>query len=802
MTTTTTRPAGAGRHVRDDRGSKTQVALAADVQAETETARRIARLLAERESADAGLVILTAPVGAGLAGAVRRALAEGGDRAAWVHTLPERADGAQRALAHGEDAAGEQLTVAAPSMADTLDELTGLLGEGTVLVIDAFHALTPASAHTVIMWAQAARARGIRIVLGYHPALDRAGVGALLQVAMAATWIDVHGLREEDVRADLQALGAWANPAVLEVAVEACAGNAALLRALRRSLEAEAVITGPAVAAALVQALEGSSLRLLTEQGGDAAALAALAGLVRPEVALADAAAALGIAPAEAVRLEKLVMELGLCPTTRPLARAATDAVHQHVSLETRRVASRAARDLLDATQVGQGRFFAIRAAVGDPLTGCLELARAAYDEAAAAAKFARCEQIAATLMSRSDDPGEVAWAKAARLAAWVHTDWAQFATQAHWCADPAVAAYLERAGVPDWLLALECPQARGRLSPAREAGEAELFGLAEDAIFGRPCEDAVAEWDTRLAGAGLLAVPAPVASRMALAWLGLADYEAAHRWASVAAFTAGTGDTADCAMGHLIAAHASLRLGQFAAADQQAKAAAELFGGFGARTLEKFAVLTRAHVAGEAGEPVPVLPELEVGAPAGIAAYHSYVQARGLLKAGRGDAAVRAFFECGRSLKALGIDNPSLLNWRPHLIALFRASGQHDFMRHVEDDLVAAWRAWARVAPQAAARRSEVLGARAAEVCDPAAAASDEPSIDALSAAEMRVVELVVKGASNRDAAKTLYLSKRTVDTHLGNVYRKLGLSSRDELTTLVQRLAPRRGPGLHVFG
>ena len=41
--------------------------------------------------------------------------------------------------------------------------------------------------------------------------------------------------------------------------------------------------------------------------------------------------------------------------------------------------------------------------------------------------------------------------------------------------------------------------------------------------------------------------------------------------------------------------------------------------------------------------------------------------------------------------------------------------------------------------------------------------------------------------GATNREAAERLFLSPRTVDFHLGNIYRKLGVRSRTELAVLV---------------
>ena len=54
---------------------------------------------------------------------------------------------------------------------------------------------------------------------------------------------------------------------------------------------------------------------------------------------------------------------------------------------------------------------------------------------------------------------------------------------------------------------------------------------------------------------------------------------------------------------------------------------------------------------------------------------------------------------------------------------------------------------------------------------------------VDALTAQELSVAKLVVGGATNRDAAATLYVSPKTIEFHLGNVYRKLGVRSRTEL-------------------
>ncbi|MEU1466226.1 AAA family ATPase [Streptomyces sp. NPDC005727] len=54
------------------------------------------------------------------------------------------------------------------------------------------------------------------------------------------------------------------------------------------------------------------------------------------------------------------------------------------------------------------------------------------------------------------------------------------------------------------------------------------------------------------------------------------------------------------------------------------------------------------------------------------------------------------------------------------------------------------------------------------------------------LTAQERQVAALVRQGLSNRDAATQLFVSPRTVDFHLRNVFSKLGVASRAELTAL----------------
>jgi DNA-binding CsgD family transcriptional regulator len=58
-----------------------------------------------------------------------------------------------------------------------------------------------------------------------------------------------------------------------------------------------------------------------------------------------------------------------------------------------------------------------------------------------------------------------------------------------------------------------------------------------------------------------------------------------------------------------------------------------------------------------------------------------------------------------------------------------------------------------------------------------------ENPETVGLTSAEQRVVRFAAQGVSTPDIAQNLYLSPKTVEWHLANVYRKLGVRSRSEL-------------------
>jgi len=69
------------------------------------------------------------------------------------------------------------------------------------------------------------------------------------------------------------------------------------------------------------------------------------------------------------------------------------------------------------------------------------------------------------------------------------------------------------------------------------------------------------------------------------------------------------------------------------------------------------------------------------------------------------------------------------------------------------------------------------------------------EPDDSVLTAQELRVAAAVQRGASNRDIAADLFLSPKTVEFHLRQIYRKLDVHSRTQLIVALAERAPPAG-------
>ena len=66
---------------------------------------------------------------------------------------------------------------------------------------------------------------------------------------------------------------------------------------------------------------------------------------------------------------------------------------------------------------------------------------------------------------------------------------------------------------------------------------------------------------------------------------------------------------------------------------------------------------------------------------------------------------------------------------------------------------------------------------------------ASGHAGLEALSAREREVAELVTDRRTNKEIAAALFLSEKTVETHLRNIFRKLSASSRVQVARAVER-------------
>ena len=59
----------------------------------------------------------------------------------------------------------------------------------------------------------------------------------------------------------------------------------------------------------------------------------------------------------------------------------------------------------------------------------------------------------------------------------------------------------------------------------------------------------------------------------------------------------------------------------------------------------------------------------------------------------------------------------------------------------------------------------------------------------DQLTAQELQIARLAAQGLSNREIGQQLYVSHRTIATHLYRIYPKLGVAARNELVQALAR-------------
>jgi DNA-binding CsgD family transcriptional regulator len=92
----------------------------------------------------------------------------------------------------------------------------------------------------------------------------------------------------------------------------------------------------------------------------------------------------------------------------------------------------------------------------------------------------------------------------------------------------------------------------------------------------------------------------------------------------------------------------------------------------------------------------------------------------------------------------------------------------------------------------------AQALAERAGTELRAAGGRSSEPEatgVGQLTVSERRVAELAAEGHSNPEIAQSLFVTRKTVETHLGRVYRKLGISGREQLAHALDEQAPVAG-------
>jgi len=115
---------------------------------------------------------------------------------------------------------------------------------------------------------------------------------------------------------------------------------------------------------------------------------------------------------------------------------------------------------------------------------------------------------------------------------------------------------------------------------------------------------------------------------------------------------------------------------------------------------------------------------------------------------------------------------------------ATFRAAGQRTAARKpLLEGLGLAARCGARALERRARAELAAIGVRPRT--------TDRTGTDSLTPSERRVVELAATGGTNREIAQALFVTEKTVETHLGRSFRKLDISSRRQLPDVLANAA-----------
>ncbi|MBW5251531.1 AAA family ATPase [Streptomyces sp. P01-B04] len=173
----------------------------------------------------------------------------------------------------------------------------------------------------------------------------------------------------------------------------------------------------------------------------------------------------------------------------------------------------------------------------------------------------------------------------------------------------------------------------------------------------------------------------------------------------------------------------------------------------------------------------------------------------RGLLLAERGKQLSRVP-QFALAVGEMDLADGDLAGSVRHAVVAAAAAAMTDseYLRAVTEEAETALRAAGRSAGTAAPHMSRAAAPGPASAQPPAGPThTAKTRLGRLSKRELEVAVQVSRGRTNQQIARALTVSHKTVETHLGRIFKKLDVSSRAELATLVGRsyVVPREMPG-----
>jgi DNA-binding NarL/FixJ family response regulator len=103
------------------------------------------------------------------------------------------------------------------------------------------------------------------------------------------------------------------------------------------------------------------------------------------------------------------------------------------------------------------------------------------------------------------------------------------------------------------------------------------------------------------------------------------------------------------------------------------------------------------------------------------------------------------------------------------------------------DDAYECAWRAGESLSLADAIAEALVVGTTSAAPLSPAA--PDPPSGHQLTVREAQILQEIVAGKSNKEIAAMFFVSPRTVERHIANIYLKIGVHNKAEATAYALR-------------